>query len=1177
MNITLEVLQTSTGSSVSKANQYLNFLNTYMPKYGINSPKKISAFLANIAVESANLNRTSEIWGPTSEQSRYDSSGVGRLGNLGPDDGIKFKGRGLIQITGRYNYTQFSSKSGYNFISDPKALETSKYAAESACWYFGTRPGILEAAEKGDFLKVCILVNGKNKKTGLPNGYDERKRYYNLANQALNTGILFDDGNNTTNSKNLSSDNETIITSEGKIASANQLNFDKLNQNIQTQELDDTDVTWGNRSTSLEESDYIGLKQYIIYLVTRYYPQSLIPFVELIPSYNQQSPEDEKRDAATIAKTIGFALGKDKEDILNKVQLQSDDQLIDQDRYNKTAKQLQKLQDQGGTDLMLYDPFEEFSDSFNTPNETGITYSKKRGISYKVYGNLVLNPSSDATSLSKPGAIGLTGITIENGSQTQNGMTLITIKLKDVQGNKLLDVNSPWSFLLNQRGGQLGGDFFFRYGWQVRIPKYNSNNDYKNDPVAGKFWNHVGWSGIFFAKTGENGDNWDKGQEIKKYISSLANYSDGTLTFTQTVSEKSLMNPGYEKISDDEGKVSYKVKRDINFFDYLPLTLITPEISVNPKDGSIDATLVFRTNASTANCLCPLNGVGLSEFKTQAKVSGAGAKPTLTLTELMTAFVEDNKSYSNITPAMKDVSRNNKNSNSIYYADSSNINEWLTVIGGIGSDSQLNMNPDNIKITISNDLRDDIVNATTKDNRLLIEWLNKVLNENDMALLTSADKSSGAQLQQGFLIAYDSEKKESNDGEIKSNEDLAKIDPTFGNYLKYVETSDKTNQYYIGKRLFTQDDVFSFRFQGSLVEEINIEKLSAPNSATLQAQQNFASETDGLAADNKDVTRKDLDQNGKSVSISDKKRNLNLLYSTMLGLKVTAICHPWIQVARPCFVKGMGFWDGKYTILKVSHELSNNGKFITVINGNRILDKNLIEDAKTKSFRQTGIAMNNPDIKKAESYNGIIPRGTAVKQSAPPQSLPEGFLGSNNSDGFNLTDALNPASQFTNPPKLRNDLESYIINLHPSYQNHFRSFINDYEKNNINGYKIKITSGYRTFAEQAVLKSQNNNNASPGKSMHNYGLAIDLNILNSSNSIIASKNSDDSIWENTEILKYSKKYGLTWGGNSFGGYKDRVHFGLDKTFDVTILLYQARKQFGNDDSLVQGNRIKFTG
>jgi hypothetical protein len=827
--------------------------------------------------------------------------------------------------------------------------------------------------------------------------------------------------------------------------------------------------------------------------------------------------------------------------------------------------------------LTLYDPFEEFSTAFNTPNETGITYSKKRGFSYKIYGNLVLNPSADNTALSKPGAIGLTGITIENGSQVQNGMTLVTVKLKDVQGNKLLDVNSPWSFLLNQRDGQRGGDFFFRYGWQCRIPKYNSNNDYRNDPTAGKFWNHVGWAGIFFSRTGENGDSWDKGVEIKKYVSSLADYADGTLTFTQSVSEKSLMNPGYEKIVEADGSLSFKVKRDINLFDYLPLTLITPEIAVNPKDGSIDATLVFRTNAATANCLCPLNGVNLKEFKTLAKVSGAGDKPTLTLTELMTAFVADNKSYSIANPSMGE-SQTNNNTKSIYYSDTTNINEWLTVIGGIGSDSQLNMNPDNIKVTISTDLKDEIVNATIKDTRLLIEWLNKVLNENDMALLSSADKSSGAQLQQGFIIAYDTDKKESADGEVKNNDDLAKIDPTFGNYLKYVEGSDKSNQYYIGKRMFTQDDVFSFRFQGSLVEDITIEKLTAPNAATIQAQQNFANEEDGQAADDKEVTKKDADKNSnKSVSIEDKKRNLNLQYSTMLGLKVTALCHPWLKVARPCFVKGMGFWDGKYTILKISHELSNSGKFITVINGNRILDSNLIEDAKTKSFRQTGIMMNNPGLYKAETYNGIIPRGSAVKPTAPAASLPEGFLANNNSEGTNFADALNPASPYLKSPKLSSNSEAFIKDLHPSYQNHFRSFINDFEKNNSNGYKVKITSGYRTFAEQAALKAANSSNASPGNSTHNYGLAIDLNVIDSQGQAVALKASDDSVWEATGILIYANKYGLTWGGNSFGGYHDRVHFGLDKTFDTAVLLYQARRQFGNDDSLVQGNRIKFTG
>lgn len=957
------------------------------------------------------------------------------------------------------------------------------------------------------------------------------------------------------------------------------LDFSKLAQNIDSQEQDDTTVSWGSRSSNLEESDYIGLKQYLIYLVSRYYPQSLMPFAELIPKFNTDllNPVDGlSPEAVDALKFTGKATGLDYQNITNKIKDNlTNDKIIDADRYERTRKQLKKLNDEGGTDLFTYDPFFEFSDSFNNPNKQGKDITAKRGLSYKLYGNVVLNPAAEAEGLSKPGAIGLKGITIENGSLTQNGMTLITVKILDVQGNKLLDVNSPWSFMLNQRMDLQ--DFLFRYGWQVRIPKYDPNNQYKDDPQAAKFWNHIGWAGLFNARMGENNDSWDRGEALKKIIYGMSSKSDDTLTFTQNVTEKTLMNPGYSTLVGDDGKVSYRVRRDTNMFDYYSLTLINSEINVNPRDASIEATLVFKTNTAVANCLCPLNGMGLvGNFSTKSLVAN---KKEVTLSELMNAFVDDNYAYSSQDATKTELAKNKE----LYYTKK-NLDDWLTVIGGIGTDSQLYINPSDIKVKISTDLKDEIINATNKDTRLLIEWLNKLLSENDMSILVAADKTSGSQLQSGFVIALDNDKANQLGGTTKTNAELAKKDITFGDFLEMVENTNRDTQTFIGSRLYVQDDVFSQRFQGSLVEEISVEKLNAPNQASIQANQNFADGVDPTSVDegteNTDTetkaattsTTKPGEQS--KVTLADKKRNLNILYSQMLGLKVKAICHPWLKLARPCYVKGTGFWDGKYTVMKVQHELGDDGKFISIINAFRVIDSNVAEDKNRKSGINQFAAMNNPGAYKATPYTGPIPKGSAIKANAPTASLPPGVVPVNEEGKKMQADVL----AATEKVQKINDssIEGFIEHLHFSYRNHFRAFINDFQTARPE-YKVVITSGYRSFAEQETLYNQDNRNARPGHSMHNYGLAIDLNVvLRATGAVVASKASSDDSWHNTGILTYAYKYGLTWGGISFGSYKDRVHFGLDGTFDTNILYYLARSQYGDNVNNIRGNYMKLT-
>jgi putative chitinase len=119
------------------------------------------------------------------------------LGNTQPGDGVRFKGRGIFQTTGRANYLQLGIRKGRRdlFINSPELLEQPEYAVWSACEYWQTR-GLNDAANHADtdVLKkkyrkniidvspveyISITINGGY------NGMDERKKYYVIAQQVL--------------------------------------------------------------------------------------------------------------------------------------------------------------------------------------------------------------------------------------------------------------------------------------------------------------------------------------------------------------------------------------------------------------------------------------------------------------------------------------------------------------------------------------------------------------------------------------------------------------------------------------------------------------------------------------------------------------------------------------------------------------------------------------------------------------------------------------------------------------------------------------------------------------------------------------------------------------------------------------------------------------------------------
>lgn len=163
-----------------RAELFAPFLNEAMKAYEIVTPERQAAFLAQVGHESGELNYVREIY----SGEKYDVGALAeRLGNTPEDDGDGelYRGRGLIQITGRYNYAQCSKALFGNeatLLANPEILEEPKYAALSAAWFWASR-GCNELADSGDFQKITRIING-----GL-NGWQHRTALWKVAQEIL--------------------------------------------------------------------------------------------------------------------------------------------------------------------------------------------------------------------------------------------------------------------------------------------------------------------------------------------------------------------------------------------------------------------------------------------------------------------------------------------------------------------------------------------------------------------------------------------------------------------------------------------------------------------------------------------------------------------------------------------------------------------------------------------------------------------------------------------------------------------------------------------------------------------------------------------------------------------------------------------------------------------------------
>jgi predicted chitinase len=183
------------GADEARAVKYITGCNAALRHANCMTVKRVAMFLAQIGEESGSMRWAEEIASGAEYENRPD------LGNVHPGDGVRFKGRGFIQITGRANYTALSQwahtkgfvPSATYFVDEPPRLATDKYVWLGSVWYWTVARNMNTYADNSDIHGATLAVNG-----GL-NGLSDRTSRWHLCLQ-LGNEILPAPGHKTWNS-----------------------------------------------------------------------------------------------------------------------------------------------------------------------------------------------------------------------------------------------------------------------------------------------------------------------------------------------------------------------------------------------------------------------------------------------------------------------------------------------------------------------------------------------------------------------------------------------------------------------------------------------------------------------------------------------------------------------------------------------------------------------------------------------------------------------------------------------------------------------------------------------------------------------------------------------------------------------------------------------------------------
>jgi len=194
----------------SDADEWFDAMVVMFPKYDITTETRVAGFIAQTAHESANYKVLSEnlnysakaldaIFGKYFKRAGIDSGKyhrqpekianriyAGRMdnGNTASGDGWRFRGGGILQLTGRYNYTKFGKSIGMSAEDATEYVRTKEGAIESACWFWKEN-NINNYCDNNDIVGMTKRINGGTI------GLADRKKHYAHAVEVLGGHMVF--------------------------------------------------------------------------------------------------------------------------------------------------------------------------------------------------------------------------------------------------------------------------------------------------------------------------------------------------------------------------------------------------------------------------------------------------------------------------------------------------------------------------------------------------------------------------------------------------------------------------------------------------------------------------------------------------------------------------------------------------------------------------------------------------------------------------------------------------------------------------------------------------------------------------------------------------------------------------------------------------------------------------
>lgn len=193
----------------ARAETWIGPLNACMEARAISTVVRQAAFLAQVLVESSEFHHLQELLSYSAQRLRVvwpdyfrteasaeacsynpkklaDTVYAGRMGNgdAASGDGWKYRGRGLLQLTGRDSYAAYAKAAGTDALADPDLLLQPAGAATSAAWIWDANQlnQLADAATDASFLLITRSINGGT------NGLAQRSTYYRRAARVLGTG-----------------------------------------------------------------------------------------------------------------------------------------------------------------------------------------------------------------------------------------------------------------------------------------------------------------------------------------------------------------------------------------------------------------------------------------------------------------------------------------------------------------------------------------------------------------------------------------------------------------------------------------------------------------------------------------------------------------------------------------------------------------------------------------------------------------------------------------------------------------------------------------------------------------------------------------------------------------------------------------------------------------------------